>query len=164
MAKECLEPQNSSMGKIPHTPVRVVGIEWTIHPIKRNWKVSIGVVSFLVALCAAIYFSFNSVAFLLLSVAILVSSLSSFFFPTTYALRDDCITIKSFLRRFSKQWSFFKSYYPDKNGVLLSPFLFPSRLENFRGVYIRFGNNRSEAIGFIRGKMEALPPVLETDT
>jgi len=151
MVKEGLEPHNSN----------AIGLQWTVHPIKRNWKVSAGVVSFLVILCAAIYFSFSSVTFLLLSVVILVSSLASFFFPTTYILRDDCVMVKSLLRRFSRQWDFFKSYYPDRNGVLLSPFPSPSRLENFRGVYIRLGHNRAQVVDFIREKIERQSPVTE---
>ena len=130
-----------------------VRIEWTVHPIKKNWKVSAGVVSFLVILCAAIYFSFNSAAFLALSVTILVCSLAPFFFPTKYTLQDDCITVKSLLRRSSKEWESFKSYYPDRNGILLSPFPHPSRLENFRGVYVRFGRDRTEVVDFIREKL-----------
>lgn len=126
MVKEGSEPRDSN----------AVAIEWIVHPVKRNWKVSAGVVFFLAILCAAIYLSFNSVAFLLVSVAILVCSLAPFFFPTTYIFRDDCITVRSLLRKFTKQWNSFKSYYPDRNGVLLSPFSSPSRLENFRGIYI----------------------------
>ena len=144
MVKEGLEPQSSN----------ATGVQWTVHPIKRDWKVSAGVVSFLMILCAAIYFSFNSVTFLLISAVILVSSLVPFFFPTTYILRDDCIMVRSLLRGFSRQWDFFKSYYPGKNGVLLSPFSSPSRLENFRGVYIRFSRNRTEVVDFIREKMK----------
>ena len=144
MLEEGLKPQNSD----------VIVIKWTVHPVRRNWKVSVGVILFLVILCAAVYFSFNSAAFLLLSAIILVSSLSPFFFPTTYILRDDCVVIKSLLRRLSRQWSFFKSYYPDKNGVLLSPFAFPSRLENFRGVYIRFERNKPEVVDFIESKIK----------
>ncbi len=145
MVKEGLESRNPNATEI----------KWTVHPIKRNWKVSAGVVLFLMALCAAIYFSFNSAALSLLSVVILVSSLTSFFLPTTYILRDDCITVKSRFRTFSRQWDSFKSYYPDKNGILLSPFSSPSRLENFRGVYIRFSHNRSEVVDFIGEKISA---------
>ena len=131
-----------------------VAMEWTVHPIKRNWKVSIGVIAFLMILCAAIYFSFHSIALLILSVVILVGSLAPFFFPTTYKLQNDCVIVRSLLRRFSRQWDVFRSYYPDKNGVLLSPFPTPSRLENFRGIYVRFSHNRSEVVNFIREKMD----------
>ena len=129
-------------------------MEWTVHPIKRNWKVSIGVIAFLVILCAAIYFSFHSIAFLVLSIVILVCSLAPFFFPTTYILQNDCVIIRSLFRRSSRPWDSLKSYYPDKNGVLLSPFPSPSRLENFRGIYVRFSHNRSEVVNFIRERME----------
>ena len=144
MPKGDLQPQNAN----------AIGMQWTVHPIKKNWKVSAGVVLFLIILCAAIYFSFNSATFLLLSVAILVISLSPFFFPTTYTFQDDCIVVKSLLRRSSRQWDSFGSYYPDRNGVLLSPFPSPTRLENFRGVYIRFENNRSEVVEFIQRKIK----------
>ena len=144
MVKEGSGPQNSND----------LLMEWTVHSIKRNWKVSTGVIFFLVVLCAAIYFSFNSVALLFLSIVILVSSLSPFLFPTTYILRDDCIIVRSLFRRFSRQWDSFKSYYPEKNGVLLSPFSSPSRLENFRGIYIRFEHNRAEVVDLVKEKMK----------
>jgi hypothetical protein len=143
MVTEDSQPQNSN----------IAGIKWTIYPIRRNWKVSVGLILFLVILCVAIYFSFDSLTFLLLSTVILVCSLSPFFFPTTYILQDDHIVIRSLLRTFSKEWDFFKSYYPDKNGVLLSPFPSPSKLENFRGVYIRFDNNRTEVLDFTGRKI-----------
>ena len=55
-----------------------------------------------------------------------------------------------------KLWSDFRSFYADRNGVLLSPFARPSRLENFRGVYVRFGrSNRDEIRDFIRRKVRA---------
>lgn len=139
-------------GSVPQNS-NITGIEWTIYPIKRNWKVSAGLIFLLVILCVAIYFSFDSFMFLLLSAVILICSLSPFFFPTKYILQDDHIMIRSLLRTFSKKWDFFKSYYPDKNGVLLSPFPSPSRLENFRGVYIKFDNNKTEVLGFIGRKI-----------
>lgn len=129
-------------------------IIWIIHPVKKNWKVSIAVILFLLSLCAAIYISFNSLAFLFLSIVILFVSLMPFFFPTTYSLNEDCVVIKSVYRRLSRNWNTFKSFYPDKNGVLLSPFVSPSRLENFRGVYLRFGNNKPEILDFVAKKLK----------
>jgi len=129
-------------------------IIWTIHPVKKNWKVSIAVILFLLSLCVAIYISFNSLAFLFLSIVILFVSLMPFFFPTTYSINEDCVVIKSVYRRLSRNWNTFKSFYPDKNGVLLSPFVSPSRLENFRGVYIRFGNNKPEILDFVAKKLK----------
>ena len=145
MTREVSDPQSSNF----------TGIKWTVYPIKNNWKVSVGLIVFLVILCVAVYFSFDSVTFLLLSAVILICSLSPFFFPTTYMLKDESVVIKSLLRTFSREWGYFKSYYPSKSGVLLSPFSLPSRLENFRGLYIRFSDNRSEVLDFIGRKIDA---------
>lgn len=46
--------------------------------------------------------------------------------------------------------SMFRSFYPDKRGVLLSPFTRPSRLENFRGVYVRYDGNKDEVDAFVK--------------
>ena len=144
MPKENLQPQNAN----------TISTQWTVHLIKRNWIVSTAVVLFLIILCSAIYLSFGSATFLFLSVAILFISLVPFFFPTTYTFQDDCIIVKSLLRKSSRQWDSFKSYYPDRNGVLLSPFSSPTRLENFRGIYIRFENNRAEVVDFVEKKIK----------
>jgi len=151
-------PHPSSFLLLWHTVVVIenkdaIKLEWTVHPLKANRKVSIGLIVFLIVLCTSIYFSFDSLTFLILSVIFLVGSLSSFCLPTTYTLQDDCIIVTSVFRRFSRQWNTFKRYYPDKNGVFLSPFLHTTRLENFRGLYVRFNNNKTEVIDFIKQKI-----------
>ena len=62
--------------------------------------------------------------------------------------------VKSLFTRQEKGWKNYKSFYVDKNGILLSPFKKPSRLENFRGVYIRFHKNKEDVINFVRDMME----------
>lgn len=131
-----------------------VKYEWKLHPLKANWKISVILIMFLVGLCAFIYISFDSFAFLILSVAFLFGSLSSFFLPTTYIIQENCIIVKSLFRKQSKEWNTFKKYYPDKNGVFLSPFSYRTRLENFRGLYIRLGDNRDDALNFIKQKID----------
>jgi len=41
----------------------------------------------------------------------------------------------------------------DKNGIFLSPFRKPRRLENFRGIYLMVGENRDEVISFIKERI-----------
>lgn len=90
---------------------------------------------------------------MLISFVFLFGSLSSFFFPTKYLITEETITIRSVFRKNSVSWDRFKRYYIDKNGIFLSPFTQPSRLENFRGVYIRFGDNRDYVINYVKNKM-----------
>jgi len=49
-----------------------------------------------------------------------------------------------------------RTYHPDRNGVLLSPFSRQTRLETFRGIYIRFDGNRKEVMSVIKGRLERI--------
>lgn len=131
-----------------------IEFKWTVHPAKKNLKLSVLVIMFLIALCVSIYFSFDSLLLSLLSAVFLFGSLSSFFLPTTYMLHKKGIIIKRVFHEFFRGWDSFKRYYIDKNGILLSPFTYRTRLENFRGLYIRFNGNREYIIGYIKSRIE----------
>ncbi len=89
----------------------------------------------------------------LLGLAILGGALLPFFLPTGFRLTEQSVQRRYLGIDQNRRWSEFRSFYPDKNGVLLSPFPRPSRLENFRGMYIRFENNRDEVIAVIKDKI-----------
>ncbi|MCX6826047.1 MAG: hypothetical protein NTV06_02080 [candidate division Zixibacteria bacterium] len=128
-------------------------LEWICHPAKKNMKVTAAVSVFVVLLVVIVYYISYSVWLTVLGFMILYGSLSAFYFPTRYKLTGNEVIIKTAFQTLHKQWAQYRSFYPDKNGVLLSPFLRPSRLENFRGVYIRFGNNKDEVMAFVRNKL-----------
>ncbi len=129
-------------------------LSWVSHPVKRNLRKSVLVSVFLVILWAVVYIITNSVLFLVLSVVIMLGSLSPFYLPTRYELTEDNVKVNYVYHSMEKSWTSYRSYYPDKNGVLLSPFPRPSRLESFRGVYIRFEGNKEAVLSFIKEKME----------
>lgn len=129
---------------------------WTVHPLRDNWKRTTLLLIFLALLFFAVYLSFQSISVTILSAVCLVCSLHRYFVPARYEIYDDRVVVISFSRRSIKLWSDFRSFYADRNGVLLSPFARPSRLENFRGVYVRFGRSkRDEILDYIRRKVRA---------
>jgi len=128
-------------------------LQWSSLPVKKNIWVSIGVILFLFAIWFSVYLTTSNPFLVALSVLIMLGSLSSFFLPTQYLLDDDKVRIKFFFTIREKKWGMFRSCYVDKNGVLLSPFDKPSRLENFRGLYIRFDRNRDQVVDFIKTKI-----------
>ncbi|MCK4353510.1 hypothetical protein KAW65_08915 [candidate division WOR-3 bacterium] len=128
-------------------------MQWKSQPCKEHPRKTILLIIFLVALGIGIYFSFSwywvIIAYILVGGGIL-----PYFLPTYYSLENEGMTIKGIVIEKKKQWEDFKTYYKDKNGVLLSPFDKPSRLENFRGTYIRFNDNEKEVIDFISTRIE----------
>lgn len=130
-------------------------IEWICHPAKRNLRTTILVTAFLMVVVAVVYFAASSVWFGILAFIFLFGSLASFYFPTRYKMSEKEIVIKTKAQTLVKKWSQYRTYYPDKNGVLLSPFARKTRLENFRGTYIRFESNREEVVNFVKRCMDA---------
>ncbi|HEX9917220.1 MAG TPA: hypothetical protein VGB16_05735 [candidate division Zixibacteria bacterium] len=134
-----------------------VMLNWKVHPFKRNKKVSIGVILLLFLVWGIVYLATGSLLFLAIAVVMLLGSLSGFFLPTEYEFYTNKIKVKYFLASLEKEWKNYRSFYIDKNGVLLSPFKEPSRLENFRGVYLRLDRNseiKDKVIDFIKSKMD----------
>ena len=130
-------------------------LKWIDHPLRKSRKNLLIVIFFLILAPAVVFFSTKSLFFLLLSIIFLLGSLSTFFLPTTYELSEDGLKVKFFFNTRQAEWGKYRSFYVDKNGVLLSPFEKPSRLENFRGIYLRFNQNKDEVINFIKSKIKS---------
>lgn len=128
-------------------------LKWSTHPVKKKTLISALVIAFLFLVWSVVYLTTSSVFLTALSVVIMLVSLSSFFLPTYYELDQDKIRIRYFFTRREREWSAFRSFYVDRNGVLLSPFQRPSRLENFRGIYVRFNRNKDQVVDFVKSKI-----------
>lgn len=137
-------------------------LSWVVLPVCDNWRRSALLIAFLIMLIVVVYFASQSIYLTLLSVFFLVGALYKYFVPFRYQFDNQKVTIQSFRYRFEQDWTNFHSFYIDRNGILLSPFAQPSRLENFRGVYVRFGNNKGAVINFVK---QQIPLSVEsTDT
>jgi hypothetical protein len=134
-------------------PARVL-CRWRSHPVRAGGRRLKIAVSALVIVPAGLYLMYGPF-FGLLALAILGFSLFPYFLPTDYVLYAGGLesVFLGIHRRFT--WEQFRSYYPDKHGVLLSPFARPSRLENFRGIYLRFGDRPGDVMAVVSEKISA---------
>jgi len=142
----------------PHeTTVEVIDegetLAWTCHPVKRRPLVSAAVSVLILVVGAAVLQIMQSGLFALFSMVVVFAALAKFYWPTSYRLTDRQITVKTTTQTLHKEWKIYRSCYADKNGVLLSPYAEPSRLENFRGLYIMFNDNRDEVIAFVKTRV-----------
>ena len=129
-------------------------LTWISHPAKARPVVTGLVIIFLTILVALVYSLTASVVFTVIAALILWGSLAQYFLPTKFELTDKGVKIRYTLSGVAKEWKLFRSYYVDKNGVLLSPFVRPSRLENFRGLYVRFAGNKDDVIAVVTRMIE----------
>ena len=121
-------------------------LEWSVWPAKEKPLLSLGLTVLLIAIWVAVGYIYREAVWVLLAVILLLGAVAPFFVITRYRLDEEGVSMKRYVTTMKKRWEELRSYYPDKNGVLVSPFAKPSRLENFRGVYLRFGGNREKVL------------------
>ena len=138
-------------------------LAWTVHPVKRKPWVSILVTMLIAAVGASVHSMMQSMLFTVLAMVILLASLAKFYFPTNYKISDLGVTVKTTTQTLFKEWKIYRSCYADKKGLLLSPFVAPTRLENFRGLYLMFEGNGDQVTAFARERIRrAHRPSTET--
>jgi len=151
-----LHSTNQEVDSVSDDNKNITDISWTVHPLVENWKRTTLLLLFLFSILVIIFISFKSILFLLLSAILLIGPLYKFFLPFQFCCGIDNLVVTACCYKVERQWSDFRSYYVDKNGVLLSPFAKPTRLENFRGTYIRFGiHPPEEIVNYIRDKLNS---------
>ena len=128
-------------------------LEWTTHPIRRKPWTAAMVTVFILVVSFVVLAATDSQWFGFIALVVLFASVAKFYLPTRFRVTGRQVIIKGTTQTIKKPWTMFRSFYPDKNGVLLSPFVEPSRLENFRGIYLIFGNNRDEVIAFVKDRI-----------
>jgi len=138
-------------------------LKWTCHPFRQRPWMAILVGLFISVISVSIYHWTEQRWFGVFSAVVLFASLAKFYFPTTYQLSDLRISVKTTTQTLHKEWSLYRSCWPDKNGVLLSTFAGASRLENFRGLYLLFNNNRDEVVAFIEARLNRDTEVAESN-
>jgi len=130
-------------------------LTWVAHPARIRKMATVLVSLFLIVIFVLVYLISQSILMIGLAIFIFAGALSTYFFPTRYELSHDKVKVKYLFSAVVKELKNYRSYYPDKNGVLLSPFPRPSRLENFRGIFLRYHNNKSEVDAFVKEIFEA---------
>lgn len=128
--------------------------EWVFFPARANWFVTILVSIFLFCLLVIVYWLTASRFFTIIGAVVLLASMRSFYFPTTYQLYEDKVKVTHTVSSISKNWSLYRSVFPERNGVFISTFTRPSRLENFRGLFLRYGDgDRDKILEIVQSKV-----------
>jgi hypothetical protein len=131
-------------------------LTWKSHPARERPIATIFVVIFIAIIMSMVYYVMDKSVFMMaLAGLIFTVSLSTFFFPTTYSIDEEKVVIKYTFSGKERNLSAFRKAFPESRGILLSPYLSPTRLENFRGFYLRYGkDNKAEVDAFVTKLLE----------
>ena len=131
--------------------------QWTVHPLRESRVKAAIAIGFPIVVCALIYLLLQSWFWTGLGFLLLFASEFPFFIKTTYLFDQQGVTMKRGGVVIVKKWDQVRSYYPDRNGVQLSPYVKQSWLENYRGMYVQYGKHRDEILRYLENKVAAKP-------
>ena len=124
-------------------------LQWSVH-LARDCPAKLVASLLLVALCiAAGYYTMGLLGAVVVA-GVMAASLADFLFPISYAITADGASCRMLLKSSAIRWSDVKRCWVDDLGVKLSPLNRKSRLEAFRGVYLRFAQNREQVTELVK--------------
>ena len=129
-------------------------LKWRAWPMLRSPIRAAVAVAFVVIVAWFLQTWLRAGYFTVIAVLLVWGQVAGFFLPTWYELGDEKLSVKGLMTRREKRWSEFRTYHVDREGVLLSPFLSPSRLAKFRGLSLQFHGNRDEVLAFVERAMK----------
>ncbi len=127
---------------------------WTAHPAKHRPK-DLALVVCVVALAAwAVLVSFQSVAWALFSVVVLLIAVGPFLLPTTYTVTEEALVSERASTRRSRRFAELRRVDVGPHVALLSPFRERSFLDRYRGMLVLFdGADRDRIVQLLREKV-----------
>lgn len=128
---------------------------WRSRPLADDFPRSLLCVAAFFAACAAVGAAFGGAGYALLAAVLLAVSLGRYFVATVYTLDGRGITVRFLGQSRTVGWDRVKRVCEGPRGVFLSPFERPSRLDPFRGVFLRFSNGNGEkVVNFVRNNSQ----------
>lgn len=129
-------------------------LQWTVHLLRRAPQKAWKAAATIVLAGVLVGFSFRSAGMGLLALVLLWLATREYWLPIRYYVNERGAGVRYLGAVFDITWDRVKYVTITDEGVKLSPLPPRSRLEPFRGVYLRFSDNREqvlEAIAFWRG-------------
>ena len=128
-------------------------LQWKSHPARERPVATVFVTLFILIIFYLVYEISGEPFMVVIAALIFLFALTTFFFPTTYTVDERKVTIKYLFTVKERNLSAFRAVFPGSRGILLSPYLGPTRLENFRGFYLRYGKNNKEEVDKILAEL-----------
>ncbi|MSS70651.1 MAG: hypothetical protein EXS64_04090 [Candidatus Latescibacteria bacterium] len=130
-------------------------LRWTSHLLRDEaGGKSLALIVLIAGFSAGAWYSLEGIVYALIACAVLVAAMSRYFLPVHYCLteREVIVTHAGMTRRMP--WDRFRNFRVHPDGVFLSPFGRPSRLDSFRGCFLRFKDNRDEVLAIVRAGVQ----------
>ena len=131
--------------KIPSEPI----LAWTVHLVRQSPEKLAWIIPLFLGACFC-GLTWMGLLGILVVVVALTTTLADFLFPMRYTLTSERAICRRTFGVTEIRWENVKRYYIDDQGIKLSPLRRLTRLEAYRGVYLRFNDNKEEIIEAVK--------------
>lgn len=138
------EPATTPMAK------DMPALSWRSWPLVDEAPKSYLLVGVAIGVCVLAAIALGRIGYGLLAAVMLAVSLGRYFLPTRFELSASGVSVRFCGQTRQMNWSTVGRVVVQEAGIFISPFAAPSRLDSFRGVFVRFADNADEVITFVR--------------
>jgi hypothetical protein len=111
---------------------------WTVHPLVDEPRYRSALLAgMIIGLAAAVTFSFQSVALGAVTLVVLLGAMSRYWAPTVLELSPGGVRAAHLGRSRLRPWTDFRRLAVGADGLFLGPNPAPSRVDAFRGAFLR---------------------------
>lgn len=114
---------------------------WNIHLLRQQPQRLPVVLGASLFVASVAWMLFHNLFFSFAAILMILSAAAEYLFPCQYRLTNLAARCRYGANRFEIEWKRVRRVLLYKDGVRLSPLPSPSRLDNFRGVFLRFAPN-----------------------
>jgi len=129
---------------------------WQVRLFARDPRKLYGVLFACIVGAIAGLLLFRSVGFALIGFVVIATATAEYWLPQNYKLDRNGASARCGISVSAIQWSDVKQVIPDDRGVKLSPLTGEGRMSEFRGVYLRFNDNRDQVLSHVQGNTSSI--------
>jgi len=112
--------------------------------------------------CVLVSVAFGGIGYGVVAAGLLAVALGRHFLPTWFEVTESGLTTRFCGQTRRMAWTKVGRIIVQEAGVFVSPFAKPSRLDPFRGVFLRFNGNADEVVTFVRQARQQTKQMAET--
>ena len=147
LSQKCFMNSSEESIKNNDSDIHDKEIRWIDFPLKQR-PITHTILLIIIILFISIGLSYatESLWWGIIAVTFLTISLGNYFFPTVYTINLDGISYRILFYKRQKQWKNIRNIITVSNGIMFSPFIHKTRLENYRGIFVRANKERRNII------------------
>lgn len=131
------------------------GLTWRVHLARQQPQRAAAAAAMIALATVAAGVALGNFFWPLLVCLCLTASLHDFFLPMRYAVTEAGVEARGWLSHHALEWERVRRFYVLPDGVKVSPLAGPSRLEAYRGVFLRCtGEVQDRVVETLRMKLD----------